>query len=156
MENPERRNPQPDHLDIEFMPIPDRYAFKHRGWRWETLLKPVKAAPGSSARIRVHADKDRQRAENNAKAEVRRIKARLEEVAPMEKWEFAVRQIDGTEGIVGTFATFLGMYSKSEKQDQILKRKEISERMKRAAVKKKLLAEIPDNIALIRPAPGSR
>lgn len=142
--------PEPEHLDIEFMPFPIKIQ-KHGGWTWEKLLNPVRAAPGSPARIRTHAK------EANAKAEVRRIKARLAEKCPYEKWEFRVLHIHDTSANVGVFACYHGVMSEKERHEQVIRKKQYSERAKRSAVKRRLNRQEPiDNVAMIRPSPRYR
>jgi hypothetical protein len=119
----------------------------------------VKAAPGSPARIRVHGGKTPKNAEYIAKAEIRRIKNRLEKVAPLENWEFQCRQIESTEGLVGVFAVYHGMLTQSEKHDQMLRHAEYSKRAKKSAEvrrARKALQVKPDNVTAIHPRPGSR
>jgi hypothetical protein len=135
---------EPEALDIVFEPVPIPLKERHKGWRWETLLNPVRAAPGSSARIRVNPKV------NNARAEIRRIRARLEEVCPMEHWEFNVRRLKDDSGMYGIFATYHGVMTHSEKQDMLIQRKKHSEEVRRGRMKKKLNAP-PDRAAIIRP-----
>lgn len=142
--------PEPEALDIEFMPFPIKIV-KTRNWRWERLLQPVRAAPGSPARIKTHAKIE------NAKKEVQRIKLRLRETCPYEKWEFRVLHINGTEANVGIFACYRGVMSETERHEDAIRRKQYSERGKKAAVTralKKQVADQVDNIAMIRPNPS--
>jgi hypothetical protein len=152
--------PEPEKLDIQFMPIPKTWNKHHNGWKWEVLLRPVKAAPGSPARIRVHGGKTPKNAEYIAKAEIQRIKKRLEKVAPLENWEFQCRQIESTEGLVGVFAVYHGMLTQAEKQDQMLRRAEYSKRAKKAAevrrARKALAPKPADNVTLLHPSPRGR
>lgn len=144
--------PEPDHLDIEFTPWPLTIK-KTGGWSWEKLLNPVRAAPGSPARIRTHAKVD------NAKAEVRRIKQRLEEKCPYEKWEFRVLHIHDTSANCGIFACYHGIMSEAERHEQAIRKKQYSERAKKSAVKRALNRQVKDeidNVTLIRPNPRYR
>ena len=142
--------PEPEFLDIEFMPLPIVIK-KTGGWKWENLLKPVRAAPGSSARIRTHAKIE------NAKAEVRRIKARLEEKCPYENWEFQVLHLQDNSANVGIFATYRGILTEQQRHERMMLKKVYSERAKKSHVKRKLNRPDPiDNVSLIRPSPRYR
>lgn len=115
-------------------------------WKWEYLLRPVKASPGSEARVRTHAKR------GTAEAEIRRIKARLEMKTPMDRWRFRVRALQDDSAMYGIFATYQGVYTTREKQEAILASRKWAERGKKARLARSLRSP-PDNVSLIRPNP---
>lgn len=115
---------QPE-LDIVFMPLPPRIYSKRTGWPWETLLNPLREAPGCTARIKEH--KTRQAADS----QVRIIKKRLKEAVPMEKWEFTVRSMQDSSGTYGTFVTYRGIMTERERQEREIASKLHSQRTKK-------------------------
>jgi hypothetical protein len=137
---------EPESLEIEFMEAPQSLRRNSKTWRWEFLLRPVKAAPGSEARIRTHAKR------GTADAEVRRIKWRLEQKTPMDKWRFRVRPLQDASAMYGIFATYQGVYTTREKQEAVIRSKEWSAKIKKARLANSLRTP-RDNVSLIRPNP---
>lgn len=141
------RNPtgiQPERLEIKWMPAPPGKVKKSQAWKWETLLSPVKAAPGSTAQIWVHDTKIR------GDAQVRRIKERLRKVAPYEKWEVLCRQqvhrdFD-TDKIItefGIYVTYKGVMTEKERLRKDELRRLRSERQK-ARIRRAKARKIPN------------
>lgn len=122
---------EPEALEIVWEPTPTTFR-KHRGWKWEVLLRPVKAAPGSPARIRTHPKK------STAYSERERIRKRLRIVAPLEDWKLEVRTIKDDTGMYGVWATYLGMMTEMESARREKKRREHSERIKEGNEAKRL------------------
>jgi hypothetical protein len=135
------RCPQPTKLEIKFEPIPETPR-KHKGWKWEVLLRPVKASPGSSARVREHPNR------TAADSEVRRIRNRLREVAPYERWSIQVRKIQDTSGMYGIFVTFRGVMSEKEKNERDLKTLMLSKRKKDYWAKRKAREALEERASL--------
>lgn len=121
------RNP-PEKLDISFESPPVQIRGKYAGWKWEKLLAPVKAAPGCEARVRIWGKKP---AANN---EIHRIRKRLEEVAPLEKWKFRIHAWHGEDQGQhwAIYATYLGMMTKQEKFELDEKKRFRSEKTKKS------------------------
>jgi len=128
----EELDEEPEKLDLRWEPVPTTLYVKRKGWKWEVLLRPVKAAPGSSARIQVHQTKPR------AEAQKRRAVKRLKLVDPLGKWQFQVRAIKDTSGVWGLWVTYHGQMTPQEQQEQTIKSKQHSERMKAAFEHKRL------------------
>jgi hypothetical protein len=140
-----------EQLEIEFCPVPDRFVQKHKGLKWESLLNPVRAVPGSPARIKVCST------DGVAKIEVKRIKDRMREVREMERWEFNIRPLRDQSDRYGIWATFRGIYTVAEYQDELIRRKAARDRGIRAGAKRrarKALQEPMSNVSLLRPNPG--
>ena len=143
--------PQPEKLDIVFMPVPEPWQQKHKGWKWEVLLNPVRASPGSPARVKVSSS------QAVAKIEVKRMKDRLREVCQMEKWTFSVRPLRDESDRYGIWATYKGIYTTAEWQDELIQRQQYRERALRAAKKraaKRAMQESLGTVSLLRPNPG--
>lgn len=126
---------EPDHLTIVWEPPPK--GFRHpKSWKWEVLLRPVKASPGSPARIRTHKIK------SSAQSEKERIRRRLRQVAPLENWEFNVRTIKDDSGMYGLWATYHGTMTEMELARRDKKQREHSERITRALEAKRLRKQL--------------
>ncbi len=122
---------------------------RHKGWKWEVLLRPVKAAPGSSARIRTHST------ESGANAEVRRIKARLDVACPLERWRFEVGLIQDKSAVWGIWATYLGTMTPQERDEKVIRRMQHSKLVKAGLEKRKIKMAL-DPGQMTRPSPGRR
>jgi hypothetical protein len=118
------------------MPVPVTAYKKQPRWKWETLLNPVRAAPGSPAKIRTHKKR------GDAEAEIRAIKNRMREARPYEKWTFQARSMQDLSGEFGVFAIYQGIMSEQEYQEKKIKSALWSERVKLAKEKKKLEREL--------------
>ena len=133
------------------MQVPATAYKKQPGWKWETLLNPVRAAPGSSAKIRTHRNK------TNADAEVRTIKKRMREARPLERWKFEARSMQDLSGEIGVFATYLGVMTEKERQEKDIASAAWSAKMKKAHAERKLLkglGQITDIRQITRPVQG--
>ena len=140
-----------EQLEIEFCPVPERFVQKHKGLKWESLLNPVRAVPGSPARVKVCSTN------GVAKIEVKRIKDRMREVREMENWEFNIRPLRDESDRYGIWATFHGIYTVAEWQDELLRRKMARDRGLRAGAKRKARAALREPVAkvsVLRPNPG--
>ena len=130
---------EPEKLEL-LWEAPPKPVKPHKGWKWEVLLRPVKAAPGSPARIRTHLN------EAAGRAEVRRIRDRLDKVAPLDKWEFNVFEINDRSGKWGTWATYHGQMTANERMEFVLKREARSKLIREKLELKKLKAQIEGSL----------
>jgi hypothetical protein len=130
--------PEPEELEISFERPQIQVRPKSRIWKWEKLLRKVKAAPGCEARIRVHESR------YSANAEIRRIKDRLDQVAPFEDWEFHNYAYTDEEHRAwwGVYATYHGMMSQAERNKRTMEAKIRSDRRKASWAKKKIKDEM--------------
>ena len=119
--------PEPEGLEISWEDPPPPTIVRQKAWRWEILLRPVKAAPGTNPRIRIHETRAA------ANSEVRRIKARLAKVAPLEDWKFEVHELESkTHYKFGVWACYLGDMSRQEYNRRRMEFQMRSERIKKA------------------------
>lgn len=126
---------EPEKLDIVWEP-PHRKVKMHKGWKWEVLLRPVKASPGSPARIRIHKN------EATGRAEVHRIKDRLNVADPLGKWEFNVLKMNDRSGDWGVWATYHGQMTPAERTEKMLLAKKRSEKIKKGRELERLKKQI--------------
>ena len=142
---------QPEKLDIvwETAPVAPR---KNKRWKWEVLLRPVKAAPGCEARVRTHPNRA------SAESEVRRIRRRLEEVDPYDKWNFTVAEMQDTSALYGVFITYLGRMTRDELNQKLIRREQHSRKIKASKAARQLREEIQGASLeeLTRPNPSLR
>lgn len=111
--------PQPPKLDIHWEERPKPIPKKYRGWKWESLLAPVKAVPGVEARVNVY---DKVYA---AREMVQRARRRLEQVDPLDVWEFHVGKMN-TRDHFGVWVTYRGKRTRQEYAEELVKRKQRS------------------------------
>jgi hypothetical protein len=132
------RERQPERLEIVWEAAPEPIVQKG-GWQWEKLLDEVRAAPGCEARIKVR------KTQQHARNDISRIRARLREFAPYEKWRLRPRLLRDDSGVYGIFATYQGVMTETEYQMELaahLQRSaEATKRMRRRSVVRKLRKE---------------
>ena len=142
-------------MGLIFEPIPPSLG-KKRGKHaknWVKILKKVKAAPGSSARLdQVH------QTGNAANTTIHRIKRQLWQKAPYEKWHFEWHPLQDKSGY-GIWVIYEGMMSHDEYRMEVKARAERSalarERYEKGRLKRALLPPKPTVREITRPgSPG--
>src|SRR3974390_1093906 len=106
---------EPERLSLIGEPKPTGFKVV-KGWKWEKLLLPLKAVPGTTARIRTHTNP------SSCGSDIGRIRRRLDAVAPLEDWTFQSGQIMDNSGMYGVWATFNGMMTELERKRKDLAR----------------------------------
>lgn len=142
---------EPEALKIVWEPPPTTFR-KYRGWKWEKLLAPIKAAPGCPGRIWTSAKK------SSGQSVRDRAQRRLREVAPFEDWHFTVRKVQDDSGTWGVWATFNGMMTPAERARRETEARAHGDKIKEANEAKRLRKQlqagsVPD---ITRPSPGRR
>jgi hypothetical protein len=140
----------PDGFEIVWESRPAVTVRKPTGLKWEKYLQPVKAAPGSEARI------FRCETRKRADARVRQIKNRLLKADPMGRWEFKVSAMQDKEGGYGIWATYRGQMTAQQHLEQELKRRAHSEKMKAHWEKRRIKQQLQEDLSNVRPFPGGR
>ena len=112
--------------------------------KWELYLQPIKAAPGTEARV------FRAKSRTDASSKKTQIQNRMLKMDPMGNWRVDVYQMHDADGGYGIFVTYLGQLSQQEKRERDLKRAERkAEYQRRHALRKakedlqRIAAELP-------------
>lgn len=142
---------EPEALKIVWEPPPESFR-KYKGWRWEKLLAPIKAAPGSPGRIWTSAKK------SSGQSVRDRARKRLKQVAPLEDWHFSVRKIQDDSGTWGVWATYNGMMTPAERARREMESRAHGDKIRKTRAAKKLREQLQAGAVddITRPRPGRR
>jgi hypothetical protein len=137
----------PENFEIRWEPVPSYLKPKSRRVPWNKLLEPLKAAPGSPARIITQTNRE------SASVMVARIKRVMEKADPYADWQFSIRAIQDTSGIIGIWAVYRGQMSQAELNEKLRMRAVRRKRWELSMEKKRIKQELE---GITQPNPSRR